>query len=345
MAIPQNVIFSENADASLQQVLSQSNYDRIVVLVDENSRKFCLDKFPCLADTDIIQVSSGEREKTLATCNHIWEQMTQWGLSRKSALINLGGGVITDMGGFAASTYKRGIEFINIPTTLLSQVDASIGGKVGIDFNGLKNHLGVFREPRAVLLDTQFLATLDQRQLKSGFAEVIKHGLIADSSYWYRIVKQPFDEIANWNDLLKKSVELKGLVVQKDPLENGLRKILNFGHTLGHAIETYFLESEEPLLHGEAIAIGMILESKLSADILGMPTKQLEEISEYISSAFPTRVLPEPGEIEALLGQDKKNENNRVNYSLLEAIGKCQWNVQVSSDDLDRAMTYYTKFI
>jgi len=341
MSIPKNVVLTDAVSEVLQNFIRENSFDKIVILVDENTNQFCLPKLQLNFSYQIIEVKSGETEKNLATCQYIWRGMTSMQLSRNSLMINLGGGVITDMGGFVAATYKRGINFCNIPTTLLAQVDASIGGKVGVDFEGLKNHIGVFQEPNLVILDTSFLDTLDERQLRSGFAEVIKHGLIYDLNYWLAISQEKFSEGLDWNRLLERSVYIKGEVVKVDPTEKGLRKILNFGHTLGHAIETHFLEKANSLLHGEAIAVGMILEAKLSEMSLGLTNRELLAISGYIAGNFDKVDLPEIEEIGNLLKQDKKNEGNQINFSLLSSIGKCEWNVEVTTSDIAEAYEFY----
>jgi len=342
MAIPKNVIISNSASSALNEFLTGNEFDKIAILVDENSRLHCLPKLKVEKDFNVIEIVSGETNKTLRTCEKVWDEMTHLKMSRNSLLINLGGGVITDMGGFIASTYKRGIHFCNIPTTLLSQVDASIGGKVGIDFNGYKNHIGVFQEPDQVILDTDFLSTLDQRQKKSGFAEIIKHGLIADYDYWTQISDQSFEDTTQWSTLLERSVHLKGEVVSEDPFEKGKRKILNFGHTLGHAMETYFLNTDTPLLHGEAIAIGMILEGKLSEIKTGLSRKELFALSGYIAGSYEYINLPRLEEIMPLMLQDKKNEGGSINFSLLKSIGDCTWNISVSQGDISDAFDFYS---
>ncbi len=247
---------------SLPAFLRANSYTKIQVIVDENTFKYCYPSIkPFLEKHNIIKIKSGESQKNLETCQKIWQAMTDNELDRHSIVINLGGGVIGDMGGFCASTYKRGIDFIQIPTTLLSQVDASVGGKLGIDFQGLKNHIGVFQIPNAVLIDADFLKTLSYNELRSGFAEVIKHCLIMDGKKWDEIRRKDFEE-QELEDLIAHSVNIKQHIVEADPTEKGLRKILNFGHTLGHAIETYFLGKPKlHLLHGEAIAAGMICEA------------------------------------------------------------------------------------
>jgi 3-dehydroquinate synthase len=270
--------------------------------------------------------------------------MTDLGMDRKSLLINLGGGVIGDMGGFCASTYKRGIQFINIPTTLLSQVDASVGGKLGIDFQGFKNHIGLFCNPEKVLVDPLFLATLPEREVRSGFAEIIKHALIRDQNYLNVLMKHDL-QTQPWLDHIKHSVKIKSEVVAADPKESGLRKILNFGHTIGHAVETYFLEKTERLLHGEAIAIGMICEAFLSTKILKMPKAEMEKIQVYLIEVFG-KVNIEKDDFEAILDNmthDKKNENGLVKMSLLNSIGHSTYDINVTKADALDSLFYYQK--
>ncbi len=267
--------------------------------------------------------------------------MTDLGFSRKSLLINLGGGVIGDMGGFAASTYKRGIRFVNFPTTLLSMVDASIGGKLGIDFHGLKNHIGVFQEPTKVVVSDGFLETLPEDQIRSGFAEILKHALIHDQNYWQTVKKVNLAQ-TDWSGIIHQSVEIKNKVVLADPKENGLRKILNFGHSLGHAIETHFLDSGVPLLHGEAIAIGMILEGYISTEKKILSKEDLSEMVEVISSYFELPTLPGSDELLTHLKQDKKNQGEVLNFSLIERIGSCKWDVPVTKAEIECALESYS---
>ena len=343
--LPSDISITANITSSLQQYFQSRKFSNIVVLVDGNTKKNCL---PVIGESipshHLIEIESGEKHKTLDTCNRIWSDMTDLDLDRHALLINLGGGVIGDMGGFCAATYKRGIDFINIPTTLLAQVDASVGGKLGVDFKGLKNHIGVFRLPSQVFLHSQFLKTLPFRQLRSGFAEVIKHGLIADVNYWNQIQLRELKD-QNWKELVEHSVRIKSRVVKSDPMETGLRKILNFGHTIGHAIETYCLThwGEETVLHGEAIAAGMICESYLSEKLLNLPSEQVQKIENYISANFSKIDLQRndfPGILD-LIKQDKKNKGGIVNFSLLEKIGKCMYNVPVEGTLVEQALKRY----
>ncbi|CAN0054518.1 unnamed protein product, partial [Chrysoparadoxa australica] len=257
-----DILFIDSPQEALSNIINQLTPDKVAILVDEHTSEHCL---PLIEKGKhlVIETQSGEINKNLHTCEFIWRQLTEAGFSRRSLLVNLGGGVIGDMGGFAASTYKRGIRFINFPTTLLAMVDANVGGKLGIDFMGFKNHIGLFNDPEKIMVFEAFLKTLPRRELRSGYAEVIKHGLIMDQSYWETIKTANFPSL-DWKKVIQRSIEIKSAVVLEDPKENGLRKILNFGHTLGHAVETWYLNHEKSLLHGEAIAVGMILEAHIS---------------------------------------------------------------------------------
>jgi 3-dehydroquinate synthase len=329
---------------SLPAFLDAHSYTKIQVIVDENTFKYCYSTIkPFLGKHNLVKIKSGEAEKTLDTCQKIWQAMTDNELDRHSLVINLGGGVIGDMGGFCASTYKRGIDFIQIPTTLLSQVDASVGGKLGIDFQGLKNHIGVFQIPNTVLIDDVFLKTLPYSELRSGFAEIIKHCLIMDGKKWDEIRRKDFEE-QDFKDLIAHSANIKQHVVEADPTEKGLRKILNFGHTLGHAIETYFLGKPKlHLLHGEAIAAGMICEAFLSFKRGMIDQKTLENIEEFIFSVYGKATITasdiEP--IIALTAQDKKNKGKEVRFSLLEGAGKCGYDISVSKAEMKKSLEYY----
>ena len=259
------MFFSTEIANDLKLFFANHTFSKVAVIVDNNTKKYC---YPVVADAlpdhVTIEISSGEEHKNLNTCQKIWGTLTDNAFDRKSLVVNLGGGVIGDMGGFCAATYKRGIEFINIPTTLLAQVDASIGGKLGIDFQNFKNHIGVFQNPLRVFLDAKFFETLPKEELRSGYAEIIKHCLIRDSEKFDQITKSGYENL-DFFELTKHSVQVKNDVVLEDPTEKGLRKILNFGHTIGHAIESYYLEKPgKKLLHGEAIAVGMICEAYLS---------------------------------------------------------------------------------
>ena len=330
---------------SLATFFAQNEYSHIAILVDEFTNKYCLPIIQDLLPSNFTKVliKSGEHHKNLATCEQVWDRMTKANMDRHSLLVNLGGGVIGDLGGFCASTYKRGIDFIQIPTTLLAQVDASVGGKLGIDFHGLKNHIGVFQLPKAVLIDPKFIDTLSIQQQKSGFAEIIKHCLIRDEKEWSAIRQQSFEEL-DLSKLIAHSVAIKEAVVLEDPKEAGLRKILNFGHTLGHAIETYLLDKgKRKILHGEAIAIGMIVEAFISHQRDLISLQELEEIESYLFENYG-RVKLHPEEISkiiALTAQDKKNKGKEIRFSLLTGIGDCGYDIPVSASEMKKAIQYY----
>ncbi|WP_259015981.1 3-dehydroquinate synthase [Emticicia fluvialis] len=331
---------------SLKNYLAQKDYSKIVVLTDTNTRKYCYTLVKdSLPKHTLITVKNGEEHKNLATCEEIWSGMTDAELDRHALMINLGGGVIGDMGGFCAATYKRGIDFIQVPTTLLAQVDASVGGKLGIDFKGLKNHLGVFTLPKAVLIDPVFLDTLSEREKRSGFAEIIKHCLIQDGEKWNEIRKKDLEQ-QDLRDLIAHSVEIKKKVVEQDPTEKGLRKILNFGHTLGHAIETYFLDKgKKKLLHGEAIATGMLCESYIAFERKLIDEQTLARIEEFIFSVYG-KIAMKTEDFGAIIEhtlQDKKNKGKEIRFSLINGAGSCLYDIAVSKNEMKKALEYYVK--
>lgn len=344
-----SVHFNEFAFTALNDHLENNSYSKVFILVDENTHEFCLPLLmPAIEqeyDFEIIEIESGEAHKNISTCTRVWEVLSELNADRKSALINLGGGVITDLGGFVASTYKRGIDFINIPTTLLAMVDASVGGKTGIDLGALKNQVGVINEPQMVLVVSQFLNSLNERQLQSGFAEMLKHGLIQDREYWNTLKNGvDADQI---DQLIHHSVGIKNKVVLQDPTEQNLRKILNFGHTLGHAVESYFLEStaHELLLHGEAIAIGMILEGWLSKQLLGLSSEDLSEIKLTFTKRYSKVKFSDVdiNSIISLLKFDKKNSHGNINFVLLKQIGEPAIDVQIDENLIKEAFAYYSE--
>jgi 3-dehydroquinate synthase len=329
---------------SLKTFLATQDYSKIIVLTDTNTKRFC---YPIIKDSlpkhTVIAVKHGEENKNLQTCEIIWSAMTEAQLDRHALMINLGGGVIGDMGGFCAATYKRGINFIQIPTTLLSQVDASVGGKLGIDFQGFKNHLGVFTLPNTVLIDPIFLETLSEREKRSGFAEILKHCLIQDVNKWNEIRGKDLVE-QDLPDLIAHSVEIKKKVVEQDPTEKGLRKILNFGHTLGHAIETFFLpQGKKRLFHGEAIATGMVCESYIAYTRGLIDERTLEQIEEFVFSIYG-KVDIDVADFDTIIGltlQDKKNKGKEVRFSLINAAGSCLYDIVVTKNEMKKALEYY----
>ena len=330
---------------AVNDFVGAGDYSSIIVIVDENTSEACLPIFAGRLEHrfDIIEIESGEINKDLDTCKGIWESMLDFGADRHSLCINLGGGVIGDMGGFAASTYMRGMSFVQMPTTLLSQVDASVGGKLGVDFHTYKNLIGVIRNPDAVFMFTEFLKTLSQEQLVSGYAEVIKHGLIKDAKAYHNdIQNQDFTNI-DWEELINHSVLLKKSITDQDPMERGLRKILNFGHTLGHAIESFNLGTESHLLHGEAIAIGMIMEAHLSQQKSHLSLAETAKIKEEILAIYghvPKRI-PEISTLMQLMSKDKKNKGGKIMFSLLECIGQGNFNQEVTQEEIQNAIDFY----
>ncbi|WPR73829.1 3-dehydroquinate synthase [Algoriphagus sp. NG3] len=338
------IIFSEKASVDLTAVLSEIRYSSLFILTDENTKQHCLplveEVFP--SNSTFYTIEAGEKNKSIATCMQIWGAMTDAQLDRKALFLNIGGGVLGDMGGFCASIYKRGIRFINMPTTLLSQVDASVGGKLGVDFEGLKNHLGVFNEPETVIVASEFLKSLPENEIRSGYAEIIKHGLIKDRAYFESL---DFDNWANsyWTPLIHHSVGIKKAVVEEDPKEAGLRKILNFGHTIGHAFETYFLDGPRHLLHGEAIAVGMICEAWLSHRKLDLSMAELKQIQGALLKVYGKIEIQE-SDLAPVLDfclQDKKNEGKELMFSLLSTIGECTYNIPVTREEIREAIHYY----
>jgi len=339
-------IFFEDSIQELVKFVKQGNYSRVFLLTDENTDKHCLPlvkpHFDEMDNFDIIEVSSGEESKTIDFCIGIWKMLIDFGADRKALLINLGGGVITDMGGFAASTFKRGIDFVHVPTTLLSQVDASVGGKTGIDIDGIKNIIGTFTQPKAVFISYDFLKSLPARQILSGTAEMLKHGLIVDKAFWDELKSSdltiPSAEAIYW------SIEIKNKVVIEDPTEKGIRKALNFGHTVGHAVETNsLLHDKNPLTHGEAIAIGMICEAWLSRKKIGLAQNELDEIVAVISNLYPQYKVKESSypDLLALMQKDKKNENGKINCTLLTSIGQCKLDNICTDAELCESLSYY----
>jgi 3-dehydroquinate synthase len=332
----------------LAKTLKQSKYSSLFILVDENSLKHCLPvlvtNIPKLLEAEVIELESGEKNKNIEVCTQVWSALSELGADRNSLLINLGGGVITDLGGFVASTFKRGIDFINIPTTLLAQVDASVGGKTGIDLGSLKNEVGVFAEPRELYIWTGFLKTLPKRELIAGFAEMLKHGLVADVSYWKMCADVNLNIIEDLEDLIARSISIKADIVTRDPHESGERKKLNFGHTIGHALESFVMEQEQrTLLHGEAIALGMICESWLSTRVCGLPMEEQEEIVRNISRYFPLQSLNpmDDHRLLELMRHDKKNVKGEIRMVLLKSIGLCYTGKSVTAEQIIAALNYY----
>ncbi|HEX9978929.1 MAG TPA: 3-dehydroquinate synthase [Flavobacterium sp.] len=344
-----SVCFSEYGYQALNLLISAKKYSSIFIISDVNTNEYCSPKLLSSIATDsrieIIELEAGETVKNIETCIEIWNILIDLGADRKSLIINLGGGVISDLGGFAASTFKRGIDFINIPTTLLGMVDASIGGKNGIDFGNLKNQIGTITNPQMVIIDAAFLDTLPQNEMRSGLAEMMKHGLIADKQYWDKFTAIEQLDTDDLDLLIHGSVKIKNDIVMQDPTENGIRKSLNFGHTLGHAIEGYFMENaeKETLLHGEAVAAGMILESYISMEKKLLSADDYNHIKKNIKKIFAD-IIFEQIDVKAILEfliHDKKNEYGKVNFVLLSGIGQVEIDQQVENDMISRAFEDY----
>ena len=339
--------------------LEKKQYSQVFVLCDEHTQQHCLPYLaPHLTQSVGITITPGEHLKDLASCEKIWQAMLDFKLDRNALVINLGGGVIGDIGGFCAATWKRGIDFMHIPTTLLSMTDAAIGGKTGIDFLGIKNTIGVFQQPVAVFADPSFLQTLPDRELRSGFAEVIKHAMIGDSALKEELTDQlqaadGFHGI-HWTSVLQRSIAVKVRIVQEDPLEKGLRMLLNFGHTIGHALESWFLETNEPLTHGEAVYIGMICEAQfLTSEFAGntavignqkMIRNLVIDIIRLGQPVFPFRKIPTSSfpELWALMQQDKKNTSGTVRMAVPdEESFSMKVLVASQSEEMEQSIQHY----
>ena len=343
-------IFISNQNSSLiNKFISKNKYSKVFILVDSNTNKYCLDLFleKHLSGIDfkIVKIKEGEENKNTKNLYSAWTKISKLGGDRNSLLINLGGGLVSDLGGFVASTYNRGIDFINVPTTLLSIVDASIGGKVGINIGRLKNQVGVFNYPKLILIDTSFLETLPKREINSGFAEMLKHGLIFEKNYYKTLSELKNIDSKLSTELIYNSIKIKNEVVNRDPKEKNFRKILNFGHTLGHAIESHFLvkKKTKPLLHGEAISIGMILESYISYKILKLPYQQCKNIKQTINNNFKKVKINKEDlkSIVRLIKFDKKNRGEKVLFVLLYEIGKIKIDIEVPKKIVIESFEFY----
>lgn len=343
--------FNELCCTSLNEHLRSANFSKIFILVDENTHIHCLPYFMQHLETEvtieIIEIESGEINKTIETCVGVWETLSELNADRKSLLINIGGGVITDLGGFVACAFKRGIDYINVPTSLLAMVDASVGGKTGVDLGHLKNQIGVISNPNLVLIDTQFLHTLPKDQMRSGMAEMLKHGLISSELYWNKFKDLSKLSLEDLDILIHESVLIKKQVVEADPYEDNLRKTLNYGHTLGHAIESYYLSNSKKttLLHGEAIVIGMILASYISTQLTRLPLTITEDIKDLFLSYYDKVNIDESdyAPIIDLLKYDKKNNHGNINFVLLEDIGKPVIDCLVDEKIILDAFRFYDK--
>lgn len=343
----QKVIVSGNLERDLVNAIAECEHDKIFILTDQTTHDMCLPKlqnFLCLKGAQSIVIKAGDTNKTLDSLAEVWTALSQGGATRHSLMINLGGGMVTDLGGFAASTFKRGIDFINIPTTLLAMVDASVGGKTGINFGGLKNEIGVFSDSKFVIINTQFLDTLDHNNICSGYAEMLKHGLISDNKHWAELVgfnlAQP--DLAQLQRMVGESIKVKERIVTEDPHEHGIRKALNLGHTVGHALESFAMKHGRPVLHGYAVAYGMVCELYLSARKTGFPTDKMHQTVRFILDHYgrlPYTCDDYP-ELLELMRHDKKNTSGIINFTLLGGIGDIRINQTATKEEIEEALDF-----
>jgi 3-dehydroquinate synthase len=344
-----SVFFEQDKYSSLKEYFEKTTYSSLFILVDENTKELCLpvflSKFLDISEYHLITIQSGETHKNLETCSSVWKQLTDYNADRQSIIINIGGGMLTDLGGFVAATFKRGIRFINISTTLLGMVDASVGGKTGVDLDNLKNQIGLFALPEMVLIDINYLPSLPKKELISGMAEIVKYGLTYDGILWETIKYSSNFSYLELSDWIFRSVNIKNEIVLQDPKERHLRKILNYGHTIGHAIETYFLENDnkETLTHGEAVAIGLVAETYISSKLFKFPKKELETLKKYIINFFGKIDFntTDYDRIIALMKHDKKNIDGQINFVLLNKIADYKLDCTVDNDLIIEALNYY----
>jgi 3-dehydroquinate synthase len=333
------------SNARFIDLLAQFSNSKIAILVDENTHDHCLEYlitgFEVLATAEVIMLPAGEENKVLEVCFQVWETLTEAGFGRHDLLLNLGGGVVTDLGGFVASVYKRGFAFVHIPTSLLGMVDAAVGGKTGIDLAGYKNQLGTFQEPLATFVDTGFLQTLPDTEWRNGFAELLKHALIADKTLWEALTQIKNIPLELTADQIRRGVEIKREMVSQDPIESGLRKILNFGHTIGHALESYYLHTDIPLAHGHAVAIGMLLEAQLSVYQANLSQTEFAAIEKCIKQTYPIQIPNDAEALWTLMQQDKKNANGEVRCCLLNAIGTCVFDQTLTFQAFEHVMAQF----
>ena len=343
----QKVIFSNKLVKTLATVVCACERDRLFILVDTNTHRWCLpliSNFDCMQGAQVITIGATDENKTLDTLAEVWSALQRGGATRHSLMVNLGGGMVTDLGGFAASTFKRGLNYINIPTTLLSMVDASVGGKTGVNFGGLKNEIGVFSNADTVIIDTTFLKTLDKENLLSGYAEMLKHGLISDNKHWAELLRSPevLDKPEEIAGLLEESVAVKQHIVDEDPTEKGLRKALNLGHTVGHAFESLALQ-RTPILHGYAVAYGLICELYLSCIKTRFPTDKMRQTVSFIREHYGQMSITcdDYPTLFQLMTHDKKNVAGEINFTLLGDIGDIRINQTATKEEIMEALDFY----
>ncbi len=344
----QEVIISDSIGKSVGDAVSAVDHDRLFVLTDETTLRLCwplVKDVPCMAQASVISIPPTDENKSLAALAHVWTELQRGGATRHSLMVNLGGGMVTDLGGFAASTFKRGISYINVPTTLLSMVDASVGGKTGINFGGLKNEIGVFNCARSVILDAVFLRTSDMHNILSGYAEMLKHGLISNVENWAELINFDFQEIdyRHLTQMVGKSVAIKERIVDEDPLEHGIRKALNLGHTAGHALESLALAEERTVLHGYAVAWGLVCELYLSAKRLNFPKDKLHQTLQFVKEHYGTFAIEckEYDRLYDYMTHDKKNTAGRINFTLLADIGDIRINQAAGKEEIMDMLDFF----
>lgn len=342
-----NIVLSNNIKQEVTKAVETVAHDKVFLLTDETTDRLCkplIQDVPCLKDATSIVIGASDTNKNLDTLSQVWTQLSNGGGSRHSLMVNLGGGMVTDLGGFAASTFKRGIPYINIPTTLLSMVDASVGGKTGINFNGLKNEIGVFRTPETVIIDTEFLRTLDHENICSGYAEMLKHGLISNNTTFAKLLTFNLDDVDYplLGEMVGESVAVKEKIVDEDPLEHGIRKALNLGHTFGHAFESWAL-TRKPYLHGYAVAWGLICELYLSVIKTGFPTEKMRQTVRFIKENYgdlPITCDDYP-ELYSFMTHDKKNEAGIINFTLLGEVGDIRINQTATKEEIYETLDFF----
>ncbi len=348
------LLFGRHCLAEFAELLSEETYRgvKIFILVDENSLQHCLpvliSKIPNLENAEVIEVEAGEGSKSIEVVSRLWEVLSELGADRSSVLVNLGGGVITDLGGFIAGTFKRGIRFFNIPTSLLAQVDASIGGKTGVNHSGLKNEVGLFNNPSMVYVDPSFLTTLPKKEVLNGFAEMIKHALIFSPGYWEELKEVSLLNLSSLDESIFRSIQIKNEIAGSDPYETGRRKILNFGHTMAHALESFSKESDVRLIdHGEAVAIGMVCEAYISNKVAGLKEKEMNEVSSFIHSLYPKINLDHYNysRLIELMRHDKKSHDGELNFSLIPEIGDAVFDQSTRAELVVESLNYYQRWV
>ena len=344
----QKVILCNNLEKDLSEAILQCEHDKLFVLTDEHTDSLCMPiigKFGCIRNAIKICIGAEDINKNIATLSNVWQTLSEQGATRHSLMIHVGGGMVTDLGGFAASTFKRGIKYINIPTTLLAMVDASVGGKTGINFNGLKNEIGVFSPAECVLIDTVFLKTLDMANLLSGYAEMLKHGIISTTEHWADLLNFNWDEIdySKLQTLVGQSVQIKENIVEQDPFEKNIRKALNLGHTVGHAFESLALETNHPVLHGYAVAWGMVCELYFSHLKVGFPKDKLRQTIQFIKEHYGVMFFDckQYERLYEFMTHDKKNSSGIINFTLMGEIGDIRINQTATKEEIFEMLDFY----